>query len=123
MHCQHEALACGIKPKVNHSSLLNGSLELHALLFLLDGSPSSTFWGTGVRSAHQRVHAVYLDAQGQGVTDRDARQNVMRHTTQKLRSVLNGERSEYHSDWLTSNRWADSSRGTCDKTERPSPAV
>jgi DnaJ-class molecular chaperone len=41
---------------------------------------------------------------GHGVVDRDARQNVMRHTTQKLRSVLNGERSEYHSDWLTSNR-------------------
>jgi hypothetical protein len=46
-------------------------------------------------------------AQGTGITDRDARQNVMRHTTQKLRSVLGGERSEYHSDWLTSNRSAD----------------
>lgn len=41
---------------------------------------------------------------GAGVTEKDARQNVMRHTAQKLRSVLNVERSEYHSDWLTSNR-------------------
>jgi DnaJ-class molecular chaperone len=41
---------------------------------------------------------------GTGITNKDARQNVMRHTTQKLRSVLGGERSEYHSDWLTSNR-------------------
>lgn len=43
--------------------------------------------------------------QGAGVTEKDARQNVMRHTAQKLRSVLNVERSEYHSDWLTSNRY------------------
>jgi hypothetical protein len=50
-----------------------------------------------------------VDMQGHGVVDRDARQNVMRHTTQKLRSVLNGERSEYHSDWLTSNRCVDTS--------------
>lgn len=41
---------------------------------------------------------------GTGITDRDARQNVMRHTTQKLRSVLGADRAEYHSDWLTSNR-------------------
>jgi hypothetical protein len=42
--------------------------------------------------------------QGSGITNKDARQNVMRHTAQKLRSVLQVERSEYHSDWLTSNR-------------------
>lgn len=56
------------------------------------------------RTLMHHVCAAPKTTQGTGITDRDARQNVMRHTTQKLRSVLGADRAEYHSDWLTSNR-------------------
>lgn len=60
--------------------------------------------------------------QGTGIVDRDTRQNVMRHTAQKVRSMLQVERSEYHSDWLTSNRSVHQQL-TCDRSTQLSCAA
>ncbi|KAF8058121.1 hypothetical protein HT031_005781 [Scenedesmus sp. PABB004] len=42
---------------------------------------------------------------GQGLLDKDhARMNVMRHTAQKVKQVLNIDRSNYDTEWLVTNR-------------------
>lgn len=83
-------------------SALSGLTGQHSVYCISDGRVLHCAWPACLVAFVPR-HVVCV-LQGTGIVDKDTRQNVMRHTAQKVRSMLQVERSEYHSNWLTSNR-------------------